>query len=500
MSNITFTANGSVVRTNKIVESMADTDSKPLDYLNLVGNLKLSGSVRATNFYKEDGTELQSITVNKLALPDNVYYVDRKMGINEEKPTTDLDVKGTGRVQGNFGIGGNLITSGTGIFKGSVVAEDEFMANKNAGVRGNFGIDGSFITQGSSMFRGPVTAESDFVANKNFNVGGNFGTQGTSMFKGPVTVESDFTAGNLNVIGNFGAQGTSMFKGAITAEDEFVANKNAGVRGNFGVGGNFGTQGSATFKGPVVAESEFNVNGIHKIGAPVTDANGEQLTIGNIKESNLRLGRHGDYSWIQSHGGKPLKINPLGNDVCLQDVCLNSADIKNLKSNASTTNPVRTPVLRALGIKSDGSQLVSDLTFDNITDEMNMMTVLPNIANNVANVKAAVFFNIKLKDPVPSGPSKFTVVSDDGIAFEYQNTDFLYTPFDWNGIGGSLSGIVGDYRGWKSQGATPYEYVIPNASTNGIIKCKLTWYQGGGGSAFQIKGLKTAIANLGTLA
>ncbi len=464
MSNITFTANGSVVRTNKIVESMADTDSKHLHYLNLVGNLKLSGSVRATNFYKEDGTELQSITVNKLALPDNVYYVDRKMGINEEKPAADLDVKGTGRVQGNFGIGGNLITSGTGMFKGSVVAEDELMVNKNAGVRGNFAIDGSFITQGSSMFKGPVTAESDFTANKNFNVGGNFGTQGTSMFKGPVTAESDFTAGNLNVIGNFG------------------------------------TQGTATFKGSVTAESEFNVNGIHKIGAPITDANGEQLTIGNIKESNLRLGRHGDYSWIQSHGGKPLKINPLGNDVCLQDVCLNSADIKNLKSNASTTNPVRTPVLRALGIKSDGSQLMSDVTFDNITDDMNMMTVLPNIANNVTKVKAAVFFNIKLKDPVPSGPSKFTVVSDDGIAFEYQNTDFLYTPFDWNGTGGSLSGIVGDYRGWKIQGPTPYEYVIPNASTNGIIKCKLTWYQDNGGSTFQIKGLKTAIANLGTLA
>jgi hypothetical protein len=45
------------------------------------------------------------------------------------------------------------------------------------------------------------------------------------------------------------------------------------------------------------------------------DANSEQLIIGTTDRSNLRLGKTAEYSWIQSHGSKPLKINPLGNEV-----------------------------------------------------------------------------------------------------------------------------------------------------------------------------------------
>lgn len=45
------------------------------------------------------------------------------------------------------------------------------------------------------------------------------------------------------------------------------------------------------------------------------DANTLPLVIGPIGASNLRLGYHDNYSWIQSHGSKPLAINPLGNDV-----------------------------------------------------------------------------------------------------------------------------------------------------------------------------------------
>jgi len=45
------------------------------------------------------------------------------------------------------------------------------------------------------------------------------------------------------------------------------------------------------------------------------DANGNALIVGPMGQSNLRLGYHQDYSWVQSHGGKPLAINPLGNNV-----------------------------------------------------------------------------------------------------------------------------------------------------------------------------------------
>jgi hypothetical protein len=45
------------------------------------------------------------------------------------------------------------------------------------------------------------------------------------------------------------------------------------------------------------------------------DATGNTLILGPTAQSNLRLGYHQDYSWIQSHGGKPLLINSLGNNV-----------------------------------------------------------------------------------------------------------------------------------------------------------------------------------------
>ncbi|MEB3180863.1 MAG: hypothetical protein VKL59_17805 [Nostocaceae cyanobacterium] len=45
------------------------------------------------------------------------------------------------------------------------------------------------------------------------------------------------------------------------------------------------------------------------------DANGNTLILGSTDASNLRLGYHTDYSWIQSHGSKPLSINSIGNNV-----------------------------------------------------------------------------------------------------------------------------------------------------------------------------------------
>src|SRR5690606_34435865 len=45
------------------------------------------------------------------------------------------------------------------------------------------------------------------------------------------------------------------------------------------------------------------------------DANGRTLILGPDNSSNLRMGYHKDYSWIQSHGSKPLSVNPLGNNV-----------------------------------------------------------------------------------------------------------------------------------------------------------------------------------------
>lgn len=58
---------------------------------------------------------------------------------------------------------------------------------------------------------------------------------------------------------------------------------------------------------------------LHVINAE-EDSNGKALVIGQVTSStssNLRLGYHSTYTWIQSHGQKPLYINELGNNLIL---------------------------------------------------------------------------------------------------------------------------------------------------------------------------------------
>jgi hypothetical protein len=52
---------------------------------------------------------------------------------------------------------------------------------------------------------------------------------------------------------------------------------------------------------------------LHIIDNP-RDSNGNTLILGDTSSSNLRLGFHTNYAWIQSHGLKPLFINELGNN------------------------------------------------------------------------------------------------------------------------------------------------------------------------------------------
>lgn len=45
------------------------------------------------------------------------------------------------------------------------------------------------------------------------------------------------------------------------------------------------------------------------------NGNGDTLILGPTNQANLRLGYYSTYSWIQSHGSRPLAINPVGNNV-----------------------------------------------------------------------------------------------------------------------------------------------------------------------------------------
>lgn len=67
----------------------------------------------------------------------------------------------------------------------------------------------------------------------------------------------------------------------------------------------------ATYVGLGIAAPEAKLHIINQN----QDASGNTLILGPTSASNLRLGYHQDYSWVQSHGSKPLAINPLGNEV-----------------------------------------------------------------------------------------------------------------------------------------------------------------------------------------
>jgi len=74
-----------------------------------------------------------------------------------------------------------------------------------------------------------------------------------------------------------------------------------------------------TSSGNVGIGTSSPVGKVQIINAP-QDANGNTLILGPTTASNLRLGYHDNYSWIQSHGSKPLWINPIGNEVFINGV------------------------------------------------------------------------------------------------------------------------------------------------------------------------------------
>jgi hypothetical protein len=63
------------------------------DGIRLAGNLEMDGTIKASAFYLSDGSIMEEVP--KLALPNNVYYEDSKIGINRKNPKTTLDIAGS---------------------------------------------------------------------------------------------------------------------------------------------------------------------------------------------------------------------------------------------------------------------------------------------------------------------------------------------------------------------------------------------------------------------
>jgi hypothetical protein len=118
--------------------------------------------------------------------------------------------------------------------------------------------------------------------------------------------------------------------GPMQAKDVIVTGTLTAVRFEGDGSGLTGIQGAGG-SGPWAAKAD-NTGIVYKAGLNVTigaansgtslqilnryqDAAGDTLVLGRTEGSHLRLGYHGDYSWLQSSTGKPLLLNPLENNV-----------------------------------------------------------------------------------------------------------------------------------------------------------------------------------------
>jgi starvation-inducible outer membrane lipoprotein len=627
------------------------------DYLNLVGNMKIKGAMVATNFYKDDGKTLSvlpSVDVIKFGLPPNVYYVNKKMGINQPNPSYDLDVTGTMGVSGNAIVTSDLTVGKQATFGGKVLAQDDLIVGKQAtfggkvlaqddlivGKQARFG--GSVLAESDlignqARFQGKVLAEDDLIVKKQARFGGPVLAESeltvgkAARFGGPVLAESELTVGKLATFGGrviaqdelsvgklatFGSN--ALFEGGVTLkgknpehyrkpsshmkmaadgimfggdndstrqDDSAQISAGRHEKNSLNIVGmssdnvdthatsrriDMWAEGGLTLRGKnpehyrnpsghmkmaadgimfggdndstrqpdsaQISAGRWVQNSLNIVGMSLnkdantrridmwaegglnvytkpTDAGGSQLIIGSTDKSNLRLGRHDDYSWIQSHGSKPLQINPIGNNVCIKNVCSQPEGILLCKLYSNKPNGTEYQRIREFSI--------NDKDFN---DDMNILKLLSeNPANAISrtNIKGAVYFNIALKAPNrdESTNATFSVSADDGVAFECQNNNYLTSSWDQNEFTTNdatksvwttdliksvnmTNSININKSGWKLQPTTKYDFVIPNYSLDSIssiVRCRITYYQNEGGLDFIIKGLKTAITKLGKL-
>ncbi|NCR54667.1 MAG: hypothetical protein GPJ10_15130 [Microcystis aeruginosa L211-07] len=114
--------------------------------------------------------------------------------------------------------------------------------------------------------------------------------------------------------------------------------------------------GADTLKGPLTiaealnANSNVTIKGNLSIVVPQPqEPSGQILVLGPTNASNLRLGYHQDYSWIQSHGSKPLLINRLGNNIGIGSTINPVASLDIASASRTGTHPTAVKSLYITG-------------------------------------------------------------------------------------------------------------------------------------------------------
>jgi hypothetical protein len=149
------------------------------EFLALVGNLATSGTIKAKDFIKEDGSSVKE--VHKLALPKNFKVEDNKTEVLGDFTTTgDFIVKSGDKnvfkvnKDGDVAINGRLYSSGTDLHlfnkeragnndhPGRALVHggnDTLMVNFNGDYKGGTIINSNLVTTGMSQHRGGASVE-----------------------------------------------------------------------------------------------------------------------------------------------------------------------------------------------------------------------------------------------------------------------------------------------------------------------------------------------------
>ena len=157
--------------------------------------------------------------------------------------------------------------------------------------------------------KGYFNSSGDASFSRNTYVGGALSVQGGANLEGKIRFRRDGANGDDNTDPyHLEKIQTSSDVNSLRLSINDNADESFQIWGNScGEAGGCGAQGAL--------KHHFQATGRTQHLTYDGDANSEQLIIGTTDRSNLRLGKTAEYSWIQSHNSKPLKINPIGNEV-----------------------------------------------------------------------------------------------------------------------------------------------------------------------------------------
>ncbi|KOP26680.1 hypothetical protein AMR41_08630 [Hapalosiphon sp. MRB220] len=261
-----------------------------------------------------------------------------KLNVNQDLQVTGAIASSSLSVTGNCDITQDLQV--TGAIATAILNTSELAVTSNANIDGNLRVSGNLEVQGN------VTARDVEHVSGNVSLGDAdndevkiAGVLRSGHSSGTLRVDDALhTTENLTIEGSLGIGTTNPgakleVNGSGGQNVDFIVNGRLRSNNNDGglwvasdrfVGGH-DTNKLGFWNGDawqLTVQNDGNVGiGTTNPGAKLNiihqkqDAHGNAFIIGPTNQSNLRLGYHQDYSWIQSHGNKPLAINSVGNNV-----------------------------------------------------------------------------------------------------------------------------------------------------------------------------------------